>query len=130
MKHLNTILSVILALPYVVFGPNYWLNYMPMPPLEGMSGQYAGVLHDSGYMGLIKILEMAFGLMIMFNFHRPLALILMMPITLNILFFELFIAHQPGIGIILTVINAVLIYRYRHHYMPIIQKNPNNNTIA
>jgi hypothetical protein len=123
MKHLNTILSVILALPYVVFGPNHWLHYMPMPPMEGMPGQYASVLYDSGYMGLIKVLEIVLGIMIMFNLQRPLALILLAPITLNILFFELFIAHMPGIGIVLTLIQAILIYRYREHYMPMVRKN-------
>jgi hypothetical protein len=122
MKHLNTILSVLLALPFVVFGPNYWLHYMPTPPLEGMPGQYADVLHQSGYMNLIKVLEIALGLMIMFNMQRALALILLAPITLNILFFELFIAHMPGIGIVMTIIHGFLIYRYRAQYMPMIGK--------
>jgi putative oxidoreductase len=123
MKYLNNILSVILAFPYVAFGPSYWLHYIPMPPMEGMPGQYAAVLHDSGYMGLIKVFEIVFGLMIMFNFKRPLALILMAPITLNILFFELFFAHMPGIGLILTVLNGILIYRYRANYRGIMAPN-------
>jgi putative oxidoreductase len=129
MKYLNNTLSVILALPFVAFGPSYWLHYIPTPPMEGMAGTFGSVLHDSNYMDLIKILEIAFGLMIAFNVQRPLALLLLAPITLNILFFELFIAHMPGIGIILTLINGFLIYRYRANYWSIVQKNP-GGTVA
>jgi len=125
MKHLNTILSVILALPFVLFGPSHFFHYMPEPQMEGDPAVFGGLLVNSGYMTLIKIFEIVLGVMIMFNLQRPLALLLMAPIVLNILFFELFIAHMPGIGIILTILNAVLIYRYRKNYMSIVQKDVN-----
>src|SRR4051812_12398493 len=121
MKHLNNILSFILALPFVLFGLSYFLHFFPTPPMEGMPATYAGVLGESGYMALIKVLEIVFGVMIMVNFYRPLSLILIAPIVLNILFFEIFIAHMPAIGVILTILNAVLIFRYRKHYLPMLQ---------
>src|SRR4051812_321300 len=119
MKHLNTILSVILALPFVLFGPSHFLHYMPVPPMEGDSAVFAGLL-AGGYMTSIKIMEIVFGFMIMFNYQRPLALLLIAPIVLNILFFEVFISHMPGIGVIITILNTVLIYRYRAYYQGII----------
>jgi len=119
MKHLNTILSVILALPFVLFGPNHFFHYMPMPPMEGDPAVFAGLL-EGGYMTTIKVFEIVFGLMLMFNYQRPLALLLIAPIVLNILFFELFISHMPGIGVIMTLLNAILIYRYRVYYRGII----------
>ncbi len=123
MKHLNTVLSVLLALPYVVFGINHFLHFLPNPPMEGQTAVYAGVLSDSGYMTLIKVFEIVLGLMILVNFYRPLSLILMAPITLNIFFFELFISHQPAIGVVLTILNGFLIYRYRAHFLPMLEKD-------
>jgi putative oxidoreductase len=125
MKHLNTILSVLFAIPYVLFGPSYFLHYMPEPPMEGDPAVFAGLLANSGYMAFIKVLEIGLGIMIMFNFHRPLALLLIAPITLNILLFEIFIMHMPAIGLVMTILNAVLIYRYRKNYFAIVDRSAN-----
>jgi hypothetical protein len=48
---------------------------------------------------------------------RPLALLLIAPISLNILLFEVFIANQPGIGILLVILNALAIYHLKYQYI-------------
>lgn len=120
MKYLNQILATLLALPFVVFGANYFFNFIPMPPMEGDAGAFTGILYKSSFLLAVKIMEIVFGLMILFNFKRPLALILIAPIALNILMFEVFIAHQPGIGILLVLLNLILLIRYKSNYQSII----------
>ncbi|TAD99385.1 MAG: hypothetical protein EAZ97_08870 [Bacteroidetes bacterium] len=121
MKYLNQILASILALPYVVFGANYFLNFIPMPPpTTDPAGIYSGLLMSSGFMIVVKIMEIVFGAMIAANYKRALALILISPISVNILMFEVFIAKQPAIGILLVLLNAILIFRYKEKYMSIV----------
>ena len=74
----------------------------------------------SQFLLVVKIMEIAFGVMILANFKRPLALILIAPIVVGILMFEIFIAHAPGIAVILFALNAVLIFRYKEHYLPMV----------
>lgn len=116
MKYLNTILSILLALPFIVFGANFFFQFIPMPPMKGVAGQYIGILATSHFLVVVKIMEIAFGLMLLLNFKRALALVLIAPISVNILMYELCIAHQPGIGIVLVLLNALLLYHHKNHY--------------
>jgi putative oxidoreductase len=116
MKYLNNILAVLLALPYIVFGANFFFHFIPMPPMSGQAGEYVGILAMSNFLLIVKIMEIVFGLMLLANFKRALTLVLIAPISVNILLYELCIAHQPGIGVILVLLNAVLLYRYKNQY--------------
>jgi preprotein translocase subunit Sss1 len=120
MKYLLLIANGLVGLVFFVFGLNGFLNFMPMPPMEGDTAVFAGVLMSSGYMYAIKVLETIFGAMILFNFHRPLAYMLLAPIVIGIFFFEIFIAKEIGIGLVLTGLLGFLIYTNRERYMPIV----------
>jgi hypothetical protein len=120
MKYLNQVLASILSLPYIVFGLNYFFNFIPMPPMTGEAGTYVGILYSTKYLLVVKTLEVVLGIMIAANFQRALALLLIAPISINILLFELCIAQQPGIAVILVLLNAILIFRYKDKYMSIV----------
>jgi putative oxidoreductase len=119
MKYINPILATLLALPFVVFGPNYFLHFMATPPMDGDAGTFAGILYKSNFLLVVKIMEILFGFMILFNLKRPLALILIAPITVNIMMFEVLIAHKPGIGVVLVLLNLILLFRYKNNYRSI-----------
>jgi len=121
MKYLKHILATILALPFIVFGLNYFIQFMPMTPMPGDAGTFAGLLFTSKYLLVVKIIEISTGIMIIANFKRALALLLIAPVIVNITLFELLLVHKPGIGVILLILNAVLIYLYRDKYLPIIK---------
>ena len=106
MKYLNHILSGLLGLVFVVFGLNFFLNFMPMPPMEGDAAAFMGILFTTKFLMAVKVMEILFGAMILANFKRPLGLILIAPIVVGILMFELFIAHAPGVAVVLFLINA------------------------
>lgn len=109
----------VLALVYLVFGSNYFFHFIPMPPMEGNAGTFTGVLYSTHFLAFVKVLEILFGALLLWPLTRKLALLLIAPISVNILLFELFIAHQPGIGILLVLLNAVAIYQHRKNYLPI-----------
>jgi putative oxidoreductase len=120
MKQVKNIPVYLLALIYLVFGSNFFLKFLAMPPMEGNAGNFIGVIYSTGFLAFVKVLEIVLAVLLLVPATRRLALVLIAPISLNILLFELFIAHQPGIGILLVLLNAFAIYQNRKNYMPIL----------
>ncbi len=120
-QQLKQIPAYLLALVFLVFGLNFFLNFMPMPPMTGDAGTFAGLLYTSGYLKFVKVLEVSIGLLLVIPKTRALALILIAPIVVSILLFEVFLANQPGIGVLLIILNAVGIYLNKEKYMSIIR---------
>jgi hypothetical protein len=68
---------------------------------EGDAGTFGKVMMDTGYMSAVKVVELAVGIT------------LLMPVAVNILLFEAFLARQPGPGVVLVPLLAFLIWGYR-----------------
>jgi putative oxidoreductase len=109
MKIVKIIATYLLALPFLVFGLNFFLHFIPMPPMEGPAASYIGILVSSGFFAFLKVIEISLSLLLMVNFRRALALVLLAPISLNIFLFEIFIAGKPGIGLLLVILNLFLL---------------------
>lgn len=120
MKHLKDIPVYLLSLIYLVFGSNFFLHFLTMPPMAGNAGAFAGLLYTTGFLALVKSLEIILGALMLVPATRALSLLLIAPISLNILLFEVVIAKQPGIGVLLVILNAWAIYVYRHKYYSIV----------
>ena len=120
MKIAKHIPAYLLAFVFVVFGASYFLKFIPMPALTGDPLTFMTLFGGSGYMTLIKILEIAFGLLLLLPKTRALGLLLILPIVVNILCFEIFIAKQPGIGVALLIVNLVGIYFNKEKYQGIV----------
>lgn len=84
---------LLLGLIYFVFGLNFFFQFIPLPPQPEAAGALLGAFFASGYMfPLIKITEVVGGLALLTGFFVPLALVVLAPITLNILLLHLFLA--------------------------------------
>jgi uncharacterized membrane protein YphA (DoxX/SURF4 family) len=116
MRIATLIITYLVGLVFFVFGLNYFINFMPVPPMEGDVKVFSELLHNTHYMVVVKILEILFGAMLLLNFKRPLAWLLLLPIIVNIVLFEVLIAKQPGLGIGLLLINFFMIYVHREKY--------------
>ena len=102
----------LLGLVMVVFGLNGFLNFMPVPPMPAAAGAFMGALAATGYFfPLLKATEIVVGLLLLANRAVPLALILLAPISVNIVAFHAFLA-PAGIGpaALVAVLNAYLGY--------------------
>lgn len=120
MKIVKIIATYLLALPFLVFGLNFFFNFIPTPPMEGEAAAFIGVLVSTGFFAFLKVIEILLSIMLMVNFRRALALVLLAPIALNILLFELFIAGTPGIGILLVLLNLFLLITNYSKYKPFV----------
>ena len=60
MKWVTLIVRVLVALPFVVLAPDHFLHYLNMPPPDNLSENaksFAGLLMQTGYMDVVKALE-------------------------------------------------------------------------
>lgn len=115
------ILRVILGLGLVIFGLNKFLGFMPTPLLPEDATSFMSSLQATGYvLPIVGFLEIVIGLMLLINKAVAFALLLLAPISVNILLFHLFL-DLPGIAgaIVIAVINVILIYKHWKVYKPL-----------
>lgn len=115
------ILRFILAVGLIVFGLNKFIGFMPMPELPVDAGNFMSSLQATGYvLPIVGALEVLIGLLLIFNKAVPFALLLLAPISVNIVLFHLFL-DLPAIGgaLVIAIINVVLIYKHWKVYKPL-----------
>lgn len=118
------IVRVILGLFFTVFGLNGFLNFMPVPEVSPAAEAFLGALAVTGYMfPLIKATELVAGLMLLSGRLVPLSLILLAPVTINILFFHTVLDPKPAMPILIIAAQLYLAYAYRSSYAGVLQAN-------
>lgn len=115
----------LLGVVFVVFGANFFLHFLPQPPLSGPSGDFAQALFKSGYvMQVVKSIEIVAGLLLLFNRFVPLALTLLAPIVVGIVGFHLALAPAAGAAAYLVLaLEVFLAYSYRDAYAPLFESH-------
>ena len=121
MKIVKQIPTFLLGLVFSVFGVMFFLHLMPNKQPEGNAGVFTGLLFITGYLNIIKIFEVAFGALLLIPRTRALGLILIAPICVGILMYEIFIANELGIGIVLILLNTIGIIVNKDKYLSIIK---------
>lgn len=117
------ILRIILGLGLLFFGLSKLIhfNFMPTHIYTGDAAIFIDSLSDTGYiLKVIGFLEICIGLLLIINKAVPFALILLAPISVNILLFHLFM-DTPGLILAMVVIllNVILIYKHWKAYRPL-----------
>ncbi|GGD35896.1 DoxX family membrane protein [Flavobacterium orientale] len=115
------IVRILLGLILVVFGLNKFLNFIPLPELPENAGNFMTSLGETGYvLPIVGVLEICIGAMLLLKKWVAFALILLVPISLNILLFHLFL-DLPGLSVALMIalLNAILIYKHWKQYTPL-----------
>lgn len=116
----------LLGLAFIVFGLNYFLNFIPMPPPEKGTppAMFLGAMAGSGYFAFVKILEIAGGLLVAIPKTRNLGLLVLGPIIVNILAFNIFFTNGAGLAqppvIAITVLGAFLLWAERKAFLKLI----------
>lgn len=123
MKKLQLILQIFLGLVFLIFGLNKFLGFITMPELNQTATNYMISLGSSGYMfPVIGILEVVCGLALMTNRYVTLSLLLLVPITFNILGFHLFLDPSGlPLSLILTSIHLYFLYERRENYKTLLK---------
>ena len=117
------ILRMILGLGLLFFGISKLIHfsYLPNYIYTGDIALFIDSLSSSEYiLKVVGILEIFIGLLLVLNRWVPFALILLAPITVNILLFHLF-TGKPGMipALIVILLNVILIYKHWKAYRPL-----------
>jgi uncharacterized membrane protein YphA (DoxX/SURF4 family) len=120
-KNLPLVARVLLGLPFVVFGLNGFLQFIPMAPLEGDAAAFMGGLAAAGYFfPLLKASEILAGLALLSGRFVPLALAVLAPITVNIFAFHAFVAGGVALPLMLLVLGSYLAWAYRDSFRSVV----------
>jgi putative oxidoreductase len=121
MNIVKQIPAFLLGAMFIFGGATHLFHFGPTPPpVAGDAETFMKLFGSTGYMTVIKICELLFGVLVLIPKTRALGLILLAPIVVNILIFELHIAKAPGIGVALVVVNALAIYLNKEKYSSIL----------
>jgi uncharacterized membrane protein YphA (DoxX/SURF4 family) len=117
MKILIIIVRSLLGLIFVVFGLNAFLHFIPMPPPEGLAGDFMKALFVSHYFYVVAILQIAGGALLLLGRFVPLGLTLLGPVIVNILLFHIFL--QPAglpLAVVVGALALFLLWAYRQAF--------------
>lgn len=115
------IVRIALGLILIVFGANKLYTFIPLPQPPPEAASFLTSLANTGYiLTLVAVAEIVIGLLLLFRSWVPFALLLLVPLSLNILLFHLFL-DIPAIGaaLLVVVLNGILLYKNRHKYRPL-----------
>ena len=115
------IVRFVLALMLLVFGINKFLKFILMPELPPDASEFMGELVATGYvLPIVGIIEIFIGILLIVNKWPAFAMVLLAPISVNILLFHLFL-DLPGIGgaLIVAILNGILIYKLWPKFRPL-----------
>ncbi len=99
MKIITLIARLLLGLVFVVFSINGLMmlytgkGFIPMPPQpDGLAKDFSGILFKTGYLKVVKYIELIGGLLVLSGRYLNLGIFLLGPIVVNIFLFHLLMA--------------------------------------
>jgi hypothetical protein len=115
------IVRIALGLALVIFGANKLINFIPMEAPTGSAGDFMSSLNATGYIfPVLGVLEVIIGAMLLLKKWVAFALILLAPISINILLFHLFLGISGlPVAVVILLFNAILIYKHWQQYKPL-----------
>ena len=114
---------VTLGLIFFVFGLNYFLEFLPPPPVPPEQAlAFLGGLMAGGYLlPLVKTIEVVAGAALLANRFVPLALTLLAPIIVNIAAFHFLLAPSYALPIVLILLELYLAWTHRAAFLPMLR---------
>lgn len=102
MKIASHIAGGLLGLLFLVFGLNFFLNFIPMPndpsPADAPHKLFMAALAPTGYLAFVKVMEILGGVLVAIPKTRNLGLLVLGPIIINILAFHAFLLKGAGLA--------------------------------
>jgi putative oxidoreductase len=114
---------VLFGLVFVVFGLNFFFHFLPMPEMKPESGAFMMALVNGGVLTVVKVVEIAAGLMILSGCWLPFGLVIITPIMVNIVLFHT--VQEPSgapMAYTLLLLWAILVWCYRGHFKSLFAK--------
>jgi len=108
----------LLGLMMLVFGLNKFLNFIPVPPMEGDAATLMGIYGSSGFMTIIAVIEILGGIALLAGKFVPLALTFLTAVMFNAVLFHLFhdIGGIPGAAVGFVLCLLVIFGGYKSRF--------------
>jgi hypothetical protein len=123
MSRITPIARILLGLGFTVFAVNYFIPFLPAqdpPPAAALP--FLGAFAASGFLTLVKVIELGAGLLLLSNRFVPLALALLAPIIVGIAAFHILLAPAGmPIAIAFVALELVLAWGYRTAFAPMLR---------
>ncbi len=121
MNKLILILRILLGAMLVVFGINKFIGFLPdFEFANPEAGVFFGALASSYVLKTVGLIEIIVGFLLLIGKAVPFALILLAPISVNIILFHGTL-DPPNIGpaIFVFLVNTFLIFKFWDKYKPL-----------
>lgn len=136
MKNLTNIVAGLLGLVFLVFGLNFFLQFLPMPtPPEGsLAIPFFQATAGSGFLAFVKVFEIVGAILVAVPQTRTWGVLILWPIVLNILAFNLFIVGglavlQPPV-VLVTVLATYLLWADWGKYLSLLTRTESTEAYA
>jgi hypothetical protein len=107
---------------FLVFGLNGFLHFIPLPPPDGVAGQFMGALFVSHYLTLVFGLQVIAAALLLANRFVPLALAILAPVIVNILAFHALMAPSGlPLALFVTALWALIFIDVRSAFAGLLQ---------
>ena len=125
MKWAAIVARILIGIPFFVLGLDYFVKVltMPAPDFPENAMKYVSALGVSGYMDVVKALEVIGGALILSGRLAPLGLVLATPVAVNIALFDVCLVGKPGLGVVITALCFFLVWAYRSHFAGVFSTN-------
>ncbi len=104
----------LLGLAFFVFGLNGFLHFIPQPPPPETAQRFLELMSGSYLLTLVKLTEIAVGVLLLSNRFVPLALTLLAPVTVNIVLFHATLTPPSTLGLPLLLVGLQLYLAWVH----------------
>jgi uncharacterized membrane protein YphA (DoxX/SURF4 family) len=120
---LPTVARVLMGVPFLVFGLNGFLHFLPTPPMPAAAGAFVGALAASGYLfPILKGVEVTAALLLLSGRFVPLALTLLAPVLVNIVAFHAALAPAGlAVPLVLLAAEIYLAWVHRDAFAPLLR---------
>lgn len=115
------IVRIVLGLALLFFGANKFLHFIPMEEPVGSAREFMNSLGATGYIfPVVGFLEVIIGILLLLKKWVAFALILLAPISINIILFHFFL-DIPGapFALLILIFNGILIFKHWQQYKPL-----------
>ncbi len=102
---------------FLFAGLAYFLKLMP--PQEGLpepAVRMMGAIGPTGYLTVVKVLEVAGAVLLLSGRFAPAGLVLLTPVAVNVALWDVCLLGKPGAGVVLAVLCFALVAYYWKHF--------------
>src|SRR5436190_5738616 len=127
MKTATSISRILLGFIYLVFGLDYFFQFIPYEPHHTgrVAAFKAGLIGIGYFYPMLKSIQIVAGLSLLINRYAPFSAVVVFPISLNVFLYHTILVPSGWLmGVMLIVPNLFLGYAYRKYYHGMFVRKP------